>query len=317
MSDLVAVGTGVLLALGVWLLATTLSSTSTVKEDLGMAAQKREQKRQEDLIQKVLRKDRESGHDLGDNSPFGVKLRLAEIPMTSKMYWLVMGGSALVLALIGAVLVSIPAGVILFLAVLAVTYAFVDRRAQTAKTRLQGQVASFIGTVGAALNSGLSLQAAVRRAASSLPAPLGPEVNGLLSRVALDREPMSYMFARLSVWLEVPTLGMFANALAIAEREKSTGMGRVVTGLSDDLRKTQAMEIERKAKLSSHVKVFNLFISGPILSFVAIIFFEPHFWHVLVTTSFGLVVLVAEAVTVPAAYLWMRSLTNPKDILAR
>ncbi|MCL6595815.1 MAG: hypothetical protein K6V73_06330 [Firmicutes bacterium] len=303
-----------LLAFGVWMGVSAFFPSADLARDLGVA---RRQERSENLVQRVARKDREEHVRFGDYRAFAIRLRMADVPMTPEAYWTVMGLGAVFVALVGLVLVSAAAAAILGVGMLAAGYLFVERRAQAAEEKLRGQAASLIGTVGSAMKSGASIQTAVRRASEMLPPPLGTEVQALLAQVAVRREPMSHLFARLSVWLRLPALGMFANALDIAEREKTSGMGDIMIGIADDMRKTQAMEIERRSKLNAHVRTFNMFLAAPVLSIVAIVFFEPSMWQALTHTAFGIVVLIAEAVTVPGAYLWMRSETSTRDILAR
>ena len=313
---MLAVVVGLLFALGVWLIVSEVESRRRLEVELGLVHEGGGV-REEDLVQRVLRMDREQKRRLGDNSRFAVRLRLAGIGMGARTYWALVGSGGALLGVVGFVAKSPAAGAILFVAALAVGYTYVERRALRAQAKLKSQVSSFIGTVGAALGAGASVQSAVRRASQAIPAPLGPEIGRLLAQVALDREPMSHLFARLSAWLLSPGLAVFANALDIAERERSTGMGSIMLGIADDLRKGQALEIERKAKLTEYIRMYNVFIAAPVLSLVVIVFFAPSLWASIVGSTFGLVVLVVEAVTIPGSYLFMRSETSMADILGR
>ncbi len=217
-------------------------------------------------------------------------------------------GATLLAGVVGALLVSLPLGLLAAIATPLALVLYVSRRASSLVGRLEAQLPDALDQLASSMRSGYSLGQAIEAAVDLTPKPLGPELGRAISETRVGRtldEALESMAARVGS----TDLSWTVRALQIQTRTGGA-VADILETLAEFMRERE--EVRREIKvLTADGRISAVFLLGiPFVVAGMLIAIRPEYLSPLVTTSLGRIMVVGALVLMAVGTVMIRNIVK-------
>lgn len=235
----------------------------------------------------------------------------AGLNLSPTVFWIMAGGLALVLAVVGLLVQGpIGAGVGFFVGLLGLPRWILGFLVAGRQKKFSNQLADAIEVIVRGVKSGLPLNQCLRIIAAESPEPLRTEFQSLCDSQTMG-VPLEQGLQRMYDHMPLPEVNFFSIVLVI-QQKTGGNLSESLGNLSSVLRSRKLMKEKVKA-LSSEAKASAMIIGAlPVVVMTMVYFTRPDYISILFTDPMGHIILISCAVMMSLGVFIMNKMVNFK-----